>query len=126
MAAAGTCTIIEENFSSTKLISWTWIGGTGESVIGSATTESYYTGQLIFCAIVPDSSNAPADGYTVQILDKNDIDLLANGGLSCGTASVETILESSLGACANTQLELSVTNSGSAGTETGVVHLWIR
>jgi len=126
MAAVGTVTIVEEDFDGVKLISWTWTGGTAETALASATTTSYYTGKLIFCVTVPGTSDAPADDYDVVVVDKNDVDVLADNGLDRATATTESILDASLGAVANSQLELQITNSGSAGTENGVVYLWIR
>ena len=124
--AVGSVTIVEEDFGSTKLISWTWIGGSAETAIASATTETYYNGKLIFCVTVPGTSDAPADNYDVLIVDKNDVDVLADNGLDRATGTTESILAASLGAVANSQLELEVTNSGSSGTANGVVYLWIR
>ncbi len=127
MAAVGTVsTLIEETFGSVKFISWSWVGGTGETTLNAGTTTSFYNGRLIFCVTNPGTSDAPADDYDCQILDKNDIDLLSNNGMNRDSASVETILEASLGAAANTQLELSIQNSGSSGAANGVVYLWIR
>ncbi|KKL48634.1 hypothetical protein LCGC14_2323530 [marine sediment metagenome] len=126
MAAVGTVTIVEEVFDSVKLISWSWIGGTAETALAAATTTSFYTGRLIFCVTNPGTSDAPADNYSVTILDKNDVDVLADGGLNRATGTTESILEASLGAAANTQLELVVQNSGSSGTANGVVYLFIR
>jgi len=124
--ATGSVTIREEYFDNVKLISWTWIGGSAETAIASATTENYYTGKLIFCVTVPGTGDAPADDYDVLIVDKNDVDLLADNGLDRATGTTESILTASLGAVANSQLELQVTNSGSSGTANGVVYLWIR
>ena len=126
MAAAGTASIVEEIYNTVKMIQWTWTGGTAETVIGSSTTTNFFTGKLLFCVTVPGTSDAPADDYDVMILDKNDIDLLADGGLDRATATTESILTGSLGACANSQLELSVTGSGSSGAANGIVYLWVR
>ena len=126
MAATGTVTIVEENVSGTRFISWSWIGGTAETTIASATTTNFYTGKLLFCVTVPGTSDAPADDYDVLIVDKNDVDVLADNGLDRATGTTESILAASLGAVANSQLELQVTNSGSSGTANGVVYLWIR
>ncbi len=126
MAATGTVTIVEENVSGTRFISWSWIGGTAETTIASATTTNFYTGKLLFCVTVPGTSDAPADDYDVLIVDKNDVDVLADNGLDRATGTTESILTASLGAVANSQLELQVTNSGSSGTANGVVYLWIR
>ena len=126
MAAVGTVTIVEEIFDSVKLISWSWIGGSAETALASATTTSFYTGRLIFCVTNPGTSDAPADNYSVTILDKNDVDVLADGGLNRATGTTESILEASLGAVANSQLELVVQNSGSSGTANGVIYLFIR
>ena len=127
-AAAGTCTVIEEIFDGTKLISWAWTGGTGETLLGACTTTNFYNGKLLFCVTTPSGATvtAPADDYDIMILDKNDIDLLADNGLNRATGTTESILEASLGAVANSQLELNITNSGSAGTEGGYVYVWIR
>ncbi len=126
MAAVGTVTIVEEVFDSVKLISWSWIGGTAETALAAATTTSFYTGRLIFAVTVPGTSDAPADSYDVTILDKNSVDVLADGGLNRATATTESILEANLGAVANSQLELVVQNSGSSGTANGVIYLFIR
>ena len=126
MAAVGTVTIVEETVSGTRFISWSWIGGTAETTIASATTTNFYTGKLLFCVTVPGTSDAPADDYDVLIVDKNDVDVLADNGLDRATGTTESILGASLGAVANSQLELQVTNSGSSGTANGVVYLWIR
>ncbi|KKL78049.1 hypothetical protein LCGC14_2028730 [marine sediment metagenome] len=126
MAAVGTVTIVEEVFDSVKLISWSWIGGSAETALAAATTTSFYTGRLIFCVTNPGTSDAPADNYSVTILDKNDVDVLADGGLNRATGTTESILEANLGAVANSQLELVVQNSGSSGTANGLVYLFIR
>ena len=125
-AAVGTATIVEEDFSGVKYVAWSWTGGSGETTITGGTTASFYTGKLIFCVTNPGTSDAPADDYNVTILDKNDVDVLADGGLARATGTTESILDASLGACANTQLELVVADSGSSGAATGVVYLWIR
>ena len=126
MAATGIVTIAEENVGGTRFISWAWTGGTAETTIASATTTNFYTGKLLFCVTVPGSSDAPADDYDVLIIDKNDVDVLADNGLDRATGTTESILTASLGAVANSQLELQVTNSGSSGLANGIVYLWIR
>ncbi len=127
MAAVGTVTtLIEEIFGSVKFISWSWVGGTTETTLNAGTTTNFYNGKLIFAVTNPGTSDAPAANYDVQILDKNDIDLLANNGMNRGPTTTETILEANLGAVANSQLELSVQNSGSSGAANGVVYLFIR
>ena len=124
--AVGSVTIVEEDFAGVKLISWTWIGGTAETTIASPTTTNYYNGKLIFCVTVPDDGDPPADDYDVKILDKNDVDLLADNGLDRATGTTESILDVALGAVANSQLELNIIGSGSSGAANGVVYLWIR
>ena len=127
MAAIGTVTIVEETFGSMDLIAFTWIGGTAETTLTGGTTVNSYNGKLEFCVTVPaGSTEAPADDYDVIILDKNDVDVLADQGLDRATATTESIVTGNLGAVANSQLELSVTNSGSSGVASGVVYLWIR
>ncbi len=125
-AAVGTVTIVEEEFSGVKLISWEWIGGTAETALASPTTTNFYTGKLIFCVTVPGTGDAPADDYDVKILDKNDVDLLADNGLDRATGTTESILEASLGVVANSQLEVNITGSGSSGNANGFVYLWVR
>ena len=127
MGAIGTVTIVEEVCGGEKLIAWTWIGGTAETALTGGTTTKAYNGKLDFCVTVPaGSTEAPADNYDVLILDKNGVDVLADNGLDRATATAESILVGSLGAVANSELELSVTNSGSSGVASGVVYLWIR
>ncbi len=127
MAAIGTVTIVEETFGSVKQIAFTWIGGTAEAALTGGTTTKYYNGKLEYCVTVPaGSTEAPADDYDVTILDKNDVDLLADNGLDRATATTESIVTANLGAVANSQLELVVLNSGSSGTASGVVYLWVR
>ncbi|GAG26173.1 unnamed protein product [marine sediment metagenome] len=127
MAATGTVTIVEETFGSMNLIAFTWIGGTAETTLTGGTTTNFYNGKLEYCVTVPaGSTEAPADDYDVTVLDKNDVDLLADNGLDRATGTTESILTASLGAVANSQLELSVVNSGSSGTASGVVYIWIR
>lgn len=126
MAATGTVTIVEETFGSVKEIAFTWIGGTAETTLTGGTTTNFYNGKLIFCVTVPGTSDAPADDYDVKVLDKNDVDLLADNGLDRATATTESIVTASLGAVANSQLELVVLNSGSSGAANGVVYLWVR
>jgi hypothetical protein len=125
-AAVGTATIVEETFGSVKLIGWSWIGGTAETTLTGVTTTAFYSGQCRFFVTVPGTSDAPADDYDVKILDKNDVDILANAGVDRDATSVETVLAGSLGCVANSQLELVVTGSGSSGVANGVVYLWLR
>jgi len=123
-AAAGTCTIIEETFGSVKQVYWRWYGGTAETSLGACTTTVFYNGKLIYCVIDPGS--APSANYDVEVYDKNDVDLLSSGGFNRSASSTQSITTDSLGAVSNSQLELHITNSGSAGTEDGYVYLWIR
>jgi len=125
--AVGTATIVEEIFGSTKLIAWTWIGGTAETALTGGTTTSFYSGKLEYCVTVPAASTeAPADDYDVTIIDKNGVDVLGDAGLDRATGTTESILTASLGAVANSRLQLVVTSSGSSGVASGVVYLWIR
>lgn len=124
-AAVGTVTTLtEEDFGSTKCIYWDWTGGTAETALGSCTTENCYNGKILYFIANP-GANVKA-GYDITILDKNDNDVLARAGLDLGPTTTVTICTGSLGAVANSQLELFVQNAGSAGTETGEVWLYIR
>lgn len=123
-AAIGTVTTLtEEYFGSVKSIYWAWTGGTTETAIGSGTTTQYYNGKVLYFISDPGTLKA---GYDITILDKTDNDVLARAGLNHGATTVVTICEGSLGAVANSQLELVVQNAGSAGTETGEIWLYIR
>ena len=123
-AATGTCTIIEELYGGVKLINWHWFGGTAELSVGACTTPAFYSGKLLYCVTAVGS--APADNYNIAVWDKNDVDLLSSSGLSRSDTSAQSITIDNLGAVANSQLELQVTASGSAGTEDAYVYLWIR
>ena len=126
-AAVGTATIVEETYGSVKFIAWSWTGGTAETTITGTTTESFYSGDCRFLVTIPGlSTEVPADNYALTILDKNDVDVLANAGIARDATSTETVLAGSLGCVANSQLELVVTASGSSGVAKGVVYLWIR
>lgn len=123
--AAGSAQITEEIFDTVKLIKWAWTSGTGQTVVADCTTTSFYSGELLFFVTIPGGGgDAPSDNYDVTILDKNDVDVLADAGFNRDTASTESVLAGSLGACANTQLELNIADAGSANT--GVCYLWIR
>ena len=122
--ATGTCTIIEETYDSVKLINWHWFGGTAELSVGACTTTAFYSGKLLYCVTVVGSSAAA--NYNVAVWDKNDVDLLSSSGLARSSSSSQSITVDSLGATANSQLELQVTASGSAGTEDAYLYLWIR
>ena len=124
MAAAGSAQIIEETHGSVKLVRWAWTSGTGETVLADCTTTAFYTGDLLFFVTVPDGSAAPSDNYDVTILDKNDVDVLADSGMNRDTASTESVLAGSLGTVANSELELNIAGAGSSNA--GVVYLWIR
>ncbi|MBW8003214.1 MAG: hypothetical protein FVQ80_14535 [Planctomycetes bacterium] len=125
MAAAGSAQITEEVYNSVKLIKWAWTSGTGQTVLVDNTTENFYTGKLLFMTSVPGAGgDAPTDNYDITILDKNSIDLLSDNGLNRATATTESILETSLGAVANSKLALNIAAAGSSNT--GVCFLWIR
>jgi len=125
MAAAGSASIIEEIFGSPQLIKWEWTSGTGGTVLADCTTTNFYSGKLLFCVTVPGAAGAaPTDNYDVTILDRNDVDLLADNGLNRAEGTTESILDASLGVTKDSQLELNVENAGSSNT--GVVYLWIR
>ena len=124
-AAVGTVTTLtEEYFGGVKSVYWAWTGGTAETALGSCTTTNYYNGKVLYFIADP-GANVKAD-YDITILDKNDNDVLARAGLNHGATTVVTICTGSLGAVANSQLELVVQNAGSAGTEVGEVWLYIR
>ena len=121
--AAGSASITEEIYGSVKQIIWEWTSGTGETVVADCTTTTFYNGDLLFLVTDPGGA-APSDNYDVIILDKNDVDVLADGGMNRDTASTESVLAGSLGSVCNSQLELNIANAGSANT--GTVYLWIR
>jgi len=124
-AAVGTVTTLtEESFGSVKSVYWAWTGGTAETALGSCTTALFYNGKILYFVSNP-GANVKAD-YSISVLDKSDNDVLARAGLNHGATTTVTICESSLGAVANSQLELVVQNAGSAGTEVGEVWLYIR
>ena len=125
MAAAGSAQITEEIYGSVKFVSWEWTSGTGETVLADCTTTNFYNGQILFFVTVPGASvAAPSDNYDVTILDKNDVDILADAGMNRDTTSTESILAASLGTVANSHLELNFAGAGSSNT--GVVYLWLR
>lgn len=125
MAAAGSAQIAEEIVNTVKLIKWEWTSGTGETVVADCTTTNFYSGELLFFVTVPGAQGAaPADNYDVTILDKNDVDCLAEAGMNRKTASTQSILAGSMGVVAGSQLELNIADAGSSNT--GVVYLWIR
>lgn len=125
MAAAGSAQITEEVFDTVKSIKWAWTSGTAGTVLADCTSVAFYTGKLLFFVTVPGvGGDAPTDNYDVTVLDKNDVDVLAAAGMNRDTASTETITEGSLGAVANSQLELNIAAAGSSNT--GTVYLWIR
>ncbi len=126
MGAIGTVTIVEETYGSVKQVTFSWIGGTAETALTGGTTTKFYSGRLLFLITNPGMSDAPADDYDITILDKNDVDVLGGTGADRDTANTEYVLEVALGAVANSQLELTVQNSGSSGTANGVVTLLIR
>jgi len=125
MAAAGSAQITEENYGSVKLVKWEWTSGTGETVVADCTTTNFYSGKVLFFVTVPGAGGAaPSDNYDVTIIDKNDVDVLADAGVNRDTASTESILSGSLGTVANSQLELNIAGAGSSNT--GTAYLWIR
>ena len=125
MAADGSAQITEETYGSVKLIKYEWTAGTGGTVLADCTSESFYCGQLLSVVTVPGTAgDAPTDDYDVTLLDKYDVDLMADAGADRATGTTETILSGSLGAVVNSQIELNVANAGSAGT--GVVYVTVR
>ncbi len=125
MAAAGSAQITEEVFNSVKLIKWAWTSGTGQTVLADNTTESFYTGKLLFMTSIPGAGgDAPTDNYDITILDKNGADVCSDAGMNRDAASTESVLAASLGAVANSQLSLNIAAAGSSNT--GVCLLWIR
>ena len=123
--AAGSASITEEIFNTVKKIVWSWTSGTGETVVADCTTTTFYTGDVLFFVTVPGAGGAaPSDNYDVTILDKDDVDILADAGMNRDTASTESVLAASLGTVCNSQLELNIAGAGSANT--GVVYLYIR
>ena len=125
MPAAGSAQITEEIYDSVKLVKWAWTSGTGQTVLVDCTSENFYTGKLLFMTTIPGAGgDAPTDNYDITILDKNSIDLLSDNGLNRATATTESILETSLGAVANSKLALNIAAAGSSNT--GVCLVWIR
>jgi len=125
MAAAGSAQITEEIYSTVKSIKWEFTSGTGGTVLADCTTESFYSGQVLFLVTVPGTGDAaPSDNYDLTILDKNDVDILSDAGMNRDAASTESVLAASLGCVANSQLELNIANAGSSNT--GICYLWIR
>lgn len=123
--AAGSATITEEIFDTVKFIKWTWTSGDGTTAtMVAGTTTAFYSGRLLFFVTIPSASVAPTDNYDVTVLDKNDVDVLSHAGFDRDTASTETVVAASLGAVANSQLELNIAGAGSA--HAGIVYLWIR
>lgn len=122
---AGTCTYTEETHGVVKLIAADWASDASGNVSGTATT-GYYNGKLIYAAFDPDAGGTqPSDNYDVTVLDKNSIDVIhALGANKSNAANVEVDEYDGLGAVANSQLTVTVTNAGAS--KGGVVYLWIR
>jgi hypothetical protein len=123
MATAQVATVVEYRAHPfIKKIVWTWLC-TDAGVVVKETTGTY-TGQLTRLITVPDGTNAPTDHYDITITDEDDVDVLIGAGVDRATAATEQVIETSLGACYNTKLELNIASAGNA-TE-GVCILYIK
>ncbi len=121
---AGTVVTTEERIGFIHKIKFTWLSSAGGAA--DATTTGYYTGLLERVVQIPDAAGTqPTDQYDVVVNDSDSADVLGALGANL-TNAAQTIkaAKDGLGAVANSQLTLAVTNAGNA--KGGATILYLR
>lgn len=122
MAAVGAITLTEQTYSSVKLIKFAWTSDASGNVSGIPTL-NVYDGQVLACVTVPAGGGVAPTAYTLQILDGNGVDVLAQAGTARSTTAQET-LKAPLGAVSASALSLVIASAGNA--KQGTVYLFLR
>lgn len=123
---AGTVVTTEERLGIIHKIKFAWTSSAGGAA--DATTTGYYTGLLERVVQIPASGGTqPTDQYDVVVTDSDSADVLGALGANL-TNAAQTIkaAKDGLGAVANSQLTLAVTNAGSAKVGTTILYLRVQ
>jgi hypothetical protein len=127
MANGAVVTTTEIDWTSVKLLQFTWQSGDAaddDAGAAAATSTAVFSGDIIGLATVPDAVSAPTADYDVVITDSRGLDVLLGAGADRHTSNTEYVAGTSLGAVVESTLTLGVTNAGNV--KKGDVYLWIR
>lgn len=121
---AGTVSKTEITHASVRKITFDWT--TTSDGAASATTDHYYTGEILGVAQIPDSGGTqPTNLYDVTVSDGDGVDVLFGLGANLSNAAT-TYKSHADGLCAvvESKLSLAVANAGNA--KGGQTVLFIR
>lgn len=123
---AGTVVTEEQRLGIIHKIKFAWTSSGGGAA--DATTTGYYTGLLERVVQIPAAGGTqPDDQYDVVVTDSDGADVLGALGANL-TNAAQTIkaAKDGLGAVANTQLTLAVTNAGGAKVGSTILYLRVQ
>ena len=123
---AGTVVTTEERIGFIHKVKFAWTSSAGGAA--DATTTGYYTGLLERVVQIPAGGGTqPTDQYDVVVTDSDSADVLGALGANL-TNAAQTIkaAKDGLGAVANSQLTLAVTNAGNAKAGTTILCIRVK
>lgn len=127
--STGVATITDETIGSVKCIKWDWVtGSSSQTDVVTGQSSAYYSGEVLYCVTVPDSTAIPDAAWDITITEKNSIDVLNGSGANRSTDATDTWSQTTDGYAfvpvTQSKVTLNVTN---AGTEKrGLTYLYIR
>jgi hypothetical protein len=123
---AGTVTVSEDRIGRINKITFAWTSSSGGAADG--VTTGYYTGEIVRAVQIPGTSGTqPTNAYDIVVNDSDSADALVGLGANLSNAAnTSSTTKDGLGAIADTQLTLAVTNAGNAKTGSTILYIKVR
>lgn len=120
---AGTVVTTEERIGRIHKVKFAWTSSAGGAADGA--TDGFYTGEIVRVVQIPAAGGTqPTNAYDVVVNDADGADaLVALGADLSNAAQTSKTYKDGLGAVANTQLTLAVTNAGNAKAGQTILYL---
>ncbi len=123
MPDAGTVVLAEEGWGTVRKVTVAWTSSAGGAA--DLQTTNPFSGKCFLLTTVPSGGGtAPTDLYDITALDEDGVDILAGAGANRATATVQQVLDASLGGIAQDRIYWHVTNAGNA--KVGTIYLLLR
>lgn len=123
---AGTVVTTEERLGNIHKVKFAWTSSAGGAA--DATTTGYYTGEIVRVVQIPSGGGTvPTAAWDCVVNDSDSADALVGLGANLSeSAQTSKTTKDGLGAIANTQLTLAVTNAGNAKVGTTILYIKVK